>query len=365
MIRILLILAFVSFAAFTVSSTAPGTEATFPGSNGKIAFWTEDSGNGEIVTMNSDGSGRTILAADPAWDILPRWSPDGQKIAFASQRGGDNYDVWVMNADGSGLVQLTDDPAHDVGPAWSPDGTQIAFASARSGEGDVYVMNADGANVRRVTNLPGYDDGVDWSPDGSYIAFENSDVGLSIMHPDGSGFVNLVYEFVSGVSWSPDGSRIAFASRQDGDFEIHTISMDGTERVQVTSNDGVEDSAPAWSPDGTKIAFYSGRQGGGIFLMNTDGTGVTKIPNTGPNDFFMSWQQLLPHGDADCDGDVDSIDALWVLKDTVGLPHSAACIAEGDVDCDGDVDSVDALRILRHVAGLPVNLPPGCPKIGP
>ncbi len=70
-------------------------------------------------------------------------------------------------------------------------------------------------------------------------------------------------------------------------------------------------------------------------------------------------------GDTDCDQDVDSVDALWVLKDTAVLPHSAACIAEGDVDCDGDRDSVDALFILRHVAALPVNLPPGCGPIGP
>ena len=69
-------------------------------------------------------------------------------------------------------------------------------------------------------------------------------------------------------------------------------------------------------------------------------------------------------GDTDCDGDVDSVDALMVLKDTAGLPHSAACIAEGDVDCDGDRDSVDALRILRHVAALSNPAPPGCRQIG-
>jgi hypothetical protein len=70
-------------------------------------------------------------------------------------------------------------------------------------------------------------------------------------------------------------------------------------------------------------------------------------------------------GDTDCDGDVDSVDALFVLRDTAGLPHSAACIARGDVDCDGDRDSVDALAILRYVAGLPP-LPQNdpCPDIG-
>jgi len=61
---------------------------------------------------------------------------------------------------------------------------------------------------------------------------------------------------------------------------------------------------------------------------------------------------------------VDSVDALVVLRETAGLPNSAACIAAGDVDCDGDRDAVDALRILRHVAGLPVAPVNGCPEIG-
>lgn len=70
------------------------------------------------------------------------------------------------------------------------------------------------------------------------------------------------------------------------------------------------------------------------------------------------------HGDADCDGDVDAIDALMVLREVAGLPRAAGCIAWGDADCDGDIDAVDALRILRHVAGLPVAPVTGCPQIG-
>ncbi len=69
-------------------------------------------------------------------------------------------------------------------------------------------------------------------------------------------------------------------------------------------------------------------------------------------------------GDTDCDQDVDSVDALMVLRDTAGLPHSAGCIAAGDVDCDEDKDSVDALFILRHVAALSNPIPPDCRPIG-
>lgn len=86
----------------------------------------------------------------------------------------------------------------------------------------------------------------------------------------------------------------------------------------------------------------------------------------------------LAHGDVDCDGDVDSVDSLMVLRHVAGLaltqqppcPDIGTAAAEppavfGDVDCDGDVDSVDALLVLRHVAGLPAGLPADCPPVGP
>ncbi len=69
-------------------------------------------------------------------------------------------------------------------------------------------------------------------------------------------------------------------------------------------------------------------------------------------------------GDADCDSDVDSADALQVLRDVAGLPSSAQCLPSADVDCDGGMTSLDALGILRHAARLDINQPPGCAPIG-
>jgi Tol biopolymer transport system component len=66
--------------------------------------------------------------------------------------------------------RLTDDPGSDIEPAWSPDGTRIAFASNRDGDWDIYVMDADGGNVRRLTGTRGHRDALRgdydpaWSP---------------------------------------------------------------------------------------------------------------------------------------------------------------------------------------------------------
>ena len=62
-----------------------------------------------------------------------------------------------MNADGTNLTQLTNNTSRDIPPSWSPDGKRVAFVSDRDGNDEIYVMNADGTNVTRLTNNDAYD----------------------------------------------------------------------------------------------------------------------------------------------------------------------------------------------------------------
>ncbi|HJV32137.1 MAG TPA: hypothetical protein VJ558_08060, partial [Bacillales bacterium] len=96
----------------------------------KIAFASNRTGNSNIWVMNADGTNPTQLTNVPFDDKNPTWSPDGNQIAFASNRAGDIDlidSIWVMDNDGTNITQLTNDE-DDNQPAWSPDGTQIAFA---------------------------------------------------------------------------------------------------------------------------------------------------------------------------------------------------------------------------------------------
>ena len=102
----------------------------------------------------------TRLSDGTAGDSDPAWSPDGNRIAFKSDRGG-NTDIYVMHADGTDITRLTNTATGAREPAWSPDGSRIAFTSL-GGNYDIYVMNADGTGVTRVTDDPRLDVGAAW-----------------------------------------------------------------------------------------------------------------------------------------------------------------------------------------------------------
>src|SRR5262249_7886288 len=81
-------------------------------------------------TLPRSTSGLIRLTNNPAADEMPRWSPDGSKIAFQSNRDG-KYEIYVMDVDGANVKRLTNNQANDTDPAWSPDGKKIAFQSDR------------------------------------------------------------------------------------------------------------------------------------------------------------------------------------------------------------------------------------------
>jgi len=241
----------------------------------------------DVYVMNLDGTGLTNLTHTIGLDAQPTWSPDGARIAFQSDRGGD-ADIYVMNADGSNLRNLTNAPGADYAPAWSPDGLKIAFVSERVYPGTViYVINVDGTGLTKLAGDTVKYFTPTWSPDSRKIAFVDGRDAfkLYVMNADGSGVTRVGAGIIaySGPAWSPDGTKLLFNSPdQSGGAALYTVNVDGT-GLQRLVNANVVD--PSWSPDGTAIAFAAPYGDGHyhIFIANADGIGNVWVPLAGIN----------------------------------------------------------------------------------
>ena len=167
---------------------------------------------------------------------------------------------------------------------------KIAFNSNRDGNVEIYVMSADGTSQTRLTNNPGADRAPRWSADGTSLVFNRDELDIYKMDADGSNLTQVTflnYWVTAGGSWSPDGSKIAFGSIFEGGFfneEIYIMNADGTGITRLTNGSG-DDVNPAWSPDGTKIAWCRGASGTPeIYVMNADGTSQTNLTNNPASD---------------------------------------------------------------------------------
>lgn len=239
--------------------------------------------NIELYMMRPDSSGLVQLTFTTAGvsNWFPRWSPDGSKIAYASN-AIDNFEIIALDFATRTGNFLTGTPAFDTSPSWSPDGTKIAFASDRDGGFNIYVMDAsDGRNVTPLTADTLNQLWPVWSPDGSKIAFVSTQpndhtYNIYVMDSDGQNRKQLTHDSLGAVqpSWSPDGTRIAFSAEiSSTNINIFTMASDGSDVRQLTHN-AEEDESPTWSPGGGRIAYCVD---GKIYVMTSDGSQSTYI----------------------------------------------------------------------------------------
>jgi Tol biopolymer transport system component len=262
---------------------------------GRIAFASNIEGSLEICILEANNSEPipVCLTEDPAEDWKPAWSPDGNRLAFVSNRSGEPQ-IYVVGADGADLTCLTEGAGRNWAPAWSPDGTRLAFVSDRDGQAEIYIMEADGSNPTRLTDDPAHDLDPVWSPDNTRIAFVSTcegDADIYLMEADGSNPINLnaadpTYE--AAPAWSPDG-RLAFTSNRDGNMEIYVMEADGSNPIRLT-DDPAYDTNPVWSPDGHYIAFHSERDGAAeIYIMGAKGSNPLPLTENDVDDWYPVW----------------------------------------------------------------------------
>ena len=269
---------------------------------------------GDIYTLPIEGGRATRISDGLPFESQPRFSPDGNQIAFTSDRGGGD-NIWVMNRDGSGRRQITRETFELLnGPTWSPDGQYIAarkhFTTQRSlGTGEIWLYHVSGTGsgvqlVQRPNPQHQKELGEPvFAPDGSAIYFsrdttpgpifeyaQNSNVQVFAIerYDMRTGERSQVAGGAGGAvrpTPSPDGRQLAFVRRQGGKSRLFVKDLrTGEERKIYDDMDldlqetwAVHGVYPQmdWLPDNRTIVFWSG---GRIRRINSDGTGLAEIP---------------------------------------------------------------------------------------
>jgi serine/threonine-protein kinase len=256
-----------------------------------------------IQTVRLDPASGSVIG-DPVWVTTGsrRWSdpdpsPDGQSLAFYSLAEGH---IYVARSDGTGLRQVTGDSAHDRLPRWSPDGNRIAFFSNRAPKLQLWSIRSDGSELRQLTDA---DSGMAypiWSPDGAHMAgsIAMAQGGSSVVFDPNRPWTSQVHEDLPAPdrsltpyyvnSWSPDGQRIC------GAYGLHDRGI-LTYEFRSHRHERLTDYGewPVWLPDSRHILFVSGpgkafyvvdrvsKQARKVFAVNRDVLGPPRLTRDG------------------------------------------------------------------------------------
>ncbi len=284
-----------------------------------------------LIVQGNEGPGEVPLREGGNLEDVV-FSPDGRRIAFRVDDLGDSQDIWIFDRDQNTQSRLTVEGFRNMIPVWTPDGDRVAFMSHREGfpQGQIYWKPADGSGpAERLVGTEYQEFPGSWLPDGNTLAFAatrdgSRDVGLFTLGDSEPRWV-LESEFFEGQPQiSPDGRWLAYSSDRSGQQQVYVeaINSDGS-RVQVSTDEG---HSPRWDPRGTVLYYAEAGEG-------TSGTIVAaEVETDGP--FLVTSRQFLfsttdlnsglsanfdvgPNGEEFVyigSEDADGINLVWILN---------------------------------------------------
>jgi Tol biopolymer transport system component len=178
------------------------------------------------------------LLASSAMDANAQYSPDGKRIAFASNRSG-HSEIWTCGSDGANCMQVTDFKASSVTgtPRWFPDGKDLVFDSAAAGNPAVYIVQASGGVTRRVTDSRLKGVVPSWSHDGNWIYFSSPVTGRSEIWKISPAGDNAVQVTRDGgfVAFDSLDSRTLYYTKTERKAKLFRSSIDGSAETELFS----------------------------------------------------------------------------------------------------------------------------------
>lgn len=270
-----------TFSSLKLRELEPSLDET------RIIHTSNYQGSYQLYSMAPDGSDSTKITSINGAIVDVDASPQG-KIAYTAYIAG-NYDIYTANLDGTSPTPIVSNPASDGVPRWSSDGTKIAFVSDRTGTYNIFILNLATLAVTQVTNYSGsgpfiFD--LVFSRDGSYIYYNT---GTSILRIPSSGGITTTIRATAGgfqhLAASPDGSEIAITESNTGTYSIIRQGVSTGAAVVIPVDNVVQ--GIAYSPDSEKLVFsMSGSTfNSNVFVLDKDTGSIQKITNNlGYND---------------------------------------------------------------------------------
>ncbi|MEM6313225.1 MAG: hypothetical protein AAF743_04015 [Planctomycetota bacterium] len=250
----------------------------------------------EIYLQKIGGQSVTQLTADPADDAFPTFSPDGELVAFASNRAG-SWDIYTMTRTGKDVTQITDGFTQDMHPTFSPDGNRIAYSrfGGRSGRWELWIVDLRTG----VNSMVGFGLFPDWSPDPTkdVLAYQRARQRgtrwfslwtLEIRNGEPMAPTEVAVSTNAAIvapTWAPDGTEISFgtiieptSADEPGQQDVWIVRADGTNRRRLTDGIGTN-ATPDWGADG-RIYFISDRGGSEcVWSVAADGSESANMNN--------------------------------------------------------------------------------------
>jgi WD40-like Beta Propeller Repeat len=320
----------VSVAVLVVLCAMAGpAAASFPGRNGAIVYgWVDaqkysasptsvravNPRSGRVrVLRDCPGRSHPVMAYTDCYVSVPRYSPDGLRIAFPTVQTVPNSPgqpwqfqprIGMMASDGTGLEERATTVRH-YQLAWSPAGDRFLLdrelaVPDYTKPTAIFLASLDGTELGQVT--PEWTRAPDWSTTGE-IAFNRADPACALLCEDiwvtrvGATPRQLTHRGRFNPSWSPHGTKLAFTrwTRKKSQVDVYLIGKDGRGLRRLTYRGGYR---PAWSPDGRWIAFI---RDGDLYVVRTNGRGLRRlVDEIGPDETYglgpqvesIDWQPL-------------------------------------------------------------------------